>query len=717
MKYIPQLDESDCGAACLAMIADHYRLRRGITEIREIAGTDRQGTNLAGLIKAATALGFDAKAMKGDAESLDDTVPTPFIAHTRETKDAIELLHFVVVVKIGNNGIRVLDPGDGKLHYTREEFLARWTGYCVFMSPSEEFKPDSSHRKNLWRFLPLLRPHGKSLVLAGLASLLLIAFGILGSFYYRYLIDEVIFSKAEFTLAALSIGMLLLVLFKALLGAIRSMILNHFSIKADLRLIYSYLSHVLRLPLSFFDSRKTGEILSRFGDAQNVRSALSQASISIVMDTLMLIVVGPFLYVMNSTLFLIVLATVPLSSIVVWVFSIYYRKQYREQKAQNADVQSYLVEMVHGISTVKALNAQERVFWEYEKKQMKAINTGWSTAKLSVLGGFLNDCIDDFGGTLFFWVGSYFILKGQISLGTLISFNALSGYFTGPLQRLINLQPSLQEAFVSADRIGEILELEPELSGEERLIQPAAIRGGISARGLSFQYGTRRPLFEDLSFDIAPGEWVAFVGPSGSGKTTLIKLLLKFYRPTSGNILIDGNNLEDIDTTNLRSRIGYVSQDVFLFSGTIWENIALHHPDASMEEIVEAAKRAQAHEFISELPQRYNTQLSEGGSSLSGGERQRLALSRAFLGKPELFLFDEATSNLDSISERKIHEVLQGIRGEKVTTIMNAHRLSTVVGCDRIFVIDKGKIIQTGNHVELLGQEGLYRSMWQGALI
>lgn len=195
------------------------------------------------------------------------------------------------------------------------------------------------------------------------------------------------------------------------------------------------------------------------------------------------------------------------------------------------------------------------------------------------------------------------------------------------------------------------------------------------------------------------------------------QLLLKFYRPISGNIPVDGNNLEDIDTTILRSRIGYDSQDVFLFSGMTWENIALHHPDAGMEEIVEAAKRAQAHEFISEFPQRYNTQLSEGGSSLSGGERQRLALSPAFLWKPELFLFDGAMSNLDSISERRIHEVLQSIRGAKVTTIMNAHRLSTVVGCDRIIVIDKGKIMQTGSHVELLEQEGLYRSMWRGALV
>ncbi len=717
MKFIPQFDETDCGAACIAMIASHYGSNKSITTIREVAGTDREGTNLAGLLKASTNLGFAARAMKGESDSFNTALPVPFIAHTKEKKDTGEILHFVVVISISKKHVTVLDPGQGRIRYNRQCFLDKWTGYVVFLNPSSDFTPDKGHKNKLLRFLPLLKPHVKSLVFAGLSSLILIALGIIGSFYFRYLIDEVIFSKAEFTLNALSLGMVIIVVFQAVLGSVRSMILSHFSIRVDLRLIYSYLSHILQLPLAFFDSRKTGEILSRLGDVQNIRDALSQASVSVVMDTLMLLVVGPFLFLTNKTLFFIVLMTVPLSSLVVWIFSFYYKKQYRALKAESADVQSYLVEMVHGMPTVKAMNAQERVFWEFEKKQMKATMTGWATNKLSVLGGFLTDIIDGLGGTIFFWIGSFFILKGQMSLGTLISFNALAGYFTGPLQRLINLQPSLQEAFVSADRIGEILELDPEISGTERLITPEKIEGAIQVRDVTFQYGTRRPLFEKISLDIKPGEWVAFVGPSGCGKTTLVKMLLKFYKPISGNITIDGNNIEDIDTIHLRSKIGYVSQDVFLFSGTIWENIALHCPDASMEEIVEAAKRAQAHEFISELPQRYNTPLAERGASLSGGERQRLALSRAFLGKPEILIFDEATSNLDSISEHKIHEVLKSIRGQKITTIMNAHRLTTVVGCDRIFVIDKGMILQTGSHEELLAQEGLYQSLWKGSQI
>jgi ATP-binding cassette subfamily B protein len=718
MYYFPQLDETDCGAACLAMVASHFKSRLSIAAIRQIAGTDQKGTNLAGMVQASKKLGFDAKALKGNAEALTAELPLPFIAHVSISHAQGTLLHYVVVKAIGKDHVEVWDPSPDKKKQKlkREDFLKLWTGYVIFLSPAADFKPEKGGNL-LLRFLPLLRPHTGTLALAGVTSILLILFGILGSFYFRYIIDEVLLSRAQFTLTALSIGMLVLVVFQAVLGVVRNILLTHFSFKADVRLLFSYVSHVLRLPLGFFDSRKTGEILSRLEDAGKIRQALSQAALSVVMDTLMILVIGPVLFFTSPTLFFILLVTVPLASAVVIIFSRLYRKRYRQLMVEGADLQSYLVESVNGVNTVKAMNAQARVFHEYERKQMRVVREGWSASRLSIWQGMCTELIQGLGNTVIFWVGSWFIMQGQLSIGTLISFNALAAYFIGPLQRLINLQSGLQEAFVAADRLGEILDLEGEIVEGGKWLKPAEIGGRIDFRAVAFRYGTRKPVYQNLALSIQAGEWVAFVGPSGCGKTTLAKLLFKFYQPESGDILLDGHNLQDIDTLFLRSRIGYVPQEVFLFSGSIAENIALHQPDASLEEIVEAARRAGADEFIVNLPERYNTKLGERGATLSGGERQRLALARALLGSPDILILDEATSNLDAISERRIHDTIACLRTQRITTILIAHRLSTVTACDRIFVIDQGAVVQSGPHAQLVAEDGLYRSLWEGVLV
>jgi ABC-type bacteriocin transporter len=719
MKYLSQLDETDCGAACIAMLVSHFGIKKSITSIRITAGTDKQGTNLAGLVQASQKLGFTAKALRGSASALTPDMPFPFIAHFAKPTEKGTLLHYVVVVKVRKKIIEIWDPDPTvkKQKMSLEDFCKLWTGYVVFLNPSKDFVPEKGSGNTLIRFLPLLRPHIKTLALAGIISIILIAFGIVGSFYYRYIIDEVLFSNARLTLTVISLGMLAIVVFQAILGALRNILLNHFAFKADLRLIFSYFTHILRLPLSFFDSRKTGEILSRLEDAQKIRQALSQAVISVVMDTLMILVVGPFLYFTSPTLFFILIVTVPLSSLVLFIFSRLYKKRYRQLMADSSEVQSYLVESVSGMPTVKALNAQPNVFWEYEKRQMRATRTGWKANRLSIFQSMSSELIEGLGNIVLFWVGSFFIMRGQFSLGTLISFTALAAYFTGPLRRLVNLQSSLQEAFVAADRLGEILELEVEIKEDLRALKPESFYGSIEARDINFRYGTRKPVYSGLNFKIEPGEWVAFVGPSGCGKTTLVKLLLKFYQGESGDILVDGHNLQDIDAIHLRSKIGYVPQEIFLFSGSIADNIALHKPESSLEEIVEAAKKSGAHDFIVNLPDRYNTTLGERGATLSGGERQRLALARSLLGSPDILIFDEATSNLDTISERMIHSTIQSLRSERITTIFIAHRLTTVVSCDRIFVVAGGKVVQSGSHTDLLSQDGLYKELWEGMQI
>lgn len=564
----------------------------------------------------------------------------------------------------------------------------------------------------LLKFIPVFLPHKKLLAFSFLSSILLLAFGIITSFYYKYIFDEVIYSKAAFSLHTLSLGVLIVTVIQSVVGCIRSILLSHFSFKTDLQLNFSYLSHIFNLPLSFFESRKSGEILSRLGDLDKIKQTLSNAALSGVMDAVMLVVSGPILFGINSKLFAISIATVLVVAVISMIFAKIYRSYYSKTMSQNADVQSYLYESINGVATVKALNAEQIVNDEYEKKKMTAVNTGWTLNKYGIAQGLLSGLINGISGILVYWLGCSSIIGGTMSFGTLITFNSLLGYFTGPLFRLVNIQNSVQESLVAAERVGEILELETEKDESRRYLQPEKINGHIEFKDVTFAYGSRRPVYKNLNLDIPAGSWTAFVGPSGCGKSTFVKLILKFYEAQEGKIFLDGNDIRDIDSTYLRSKIGYVPQDIFLFSGTVAENISLHNPEAKLEEIMEVAKKSGADEFIQRLPKRYDTILGEHGGGLSGGEKQRIALARALLGNPSFIILDEATSSLDTVSEMEIHKVIKNLRNENIAVILIAHRLTTVMNCDKIFVMKDGKIIQQGNHRQLLTEDGLYKEMW-----
>ena len=340
------------------------------------------------------------------------------------------------------------------------------------------------------------------------------------------------------------------------------------------------------------------------------------------------------------------------------------------------------------------------------------MNTSWTLNKYGISQSLITGLINGISGILVYWIGCSSIIGGTMSFGTLITFNSLLGYFSGPLFRLVNIQNSVQEALVAAERVGEILELEKEKDEKRKYLVPEKINGHIKFEDVTFAYGSRRPVYEHLNLEIAAGNWTAFVGPSGCGKSTFVKLILKFYEAQEGKIFLDGNDIRDIDSTYLRSKIGYVPQDIFLFSGTVAENISLHNQNATLEEIMEAAKKAGADEFIQKLPKRYDTVLGEHGGGLSGGEKQRLALARALLGNPSFLILDEATSSLDTVSEMEIHKVIKNLRSENIAVILIAHRLTTVEKCDKIFVMKDGKIIQSGSHKELLKEDGLYKEMW-----
>jgi ATP-binding cassette subfamily B protein len=411
-------------------------------------------------------------------------------------------------------------------------------------------------------------------------------------------------------------------------------------------------------------------------------------------------------------LFLIALIISLIYGFTVLFFNKPIKKINQEQMEQNSQLTSYMVESLNGIETIKTFNSEQKSYVKTEAKFLSLLKTSFK-------GGIINkiqESITGFtalaGGVVILWVGAWNVIKGNMTIGQLLTFNALLGYFLEPVKNLINLQPMLQTAIVASDRLGEILDLELEKSQKiNQKIIPSDLKGDIIFNQVDFRYGTRELVLNDISLEIRSGEKIAIVGESGSGKTSLVKLLMNLYPWEKGEITIKDYNVKDLDIDSLRQKVAYISQDIFLFSGTITENLTMGDKNIGMNEITEACKIAQAYDFISKLPLKFDTYLEENGSNLSGGQRQRLAIARAILKKPDIFIMDEATSNLDSITERAIERTINAVCSDS-TAIIIAHRLSTIKRCDRIFVMEEGRIIESGSHQELLNLHGRYYELW-----
>ena len=626
------------------------------------------------------------------------------------------MLHYVVIHKISEKEIIIADPAKGIVKYKPIEFFNIWTGILIIITPTSDFKKGNEVKGVFTRFFELLKPQKGLLIHIFLASILITVFGIIGSFYFKFLLDDIVPNNLKQSLTIFSIGFIVLAIFKIIMEAFRTQLLIHLGQKLDIPLMLGYYEHVINLPMSFFGTREIGEVISRFNDASNIRQAISGVALTMMIDVFMVLIGGGILYSQSPSLFGLTIIPLVIYGIIVYSFKSSIEKVNRETMEKNSKLTSYLIESLNGIETIKAFNSEREVNLETEKRFIKLIKAIFKNERINNIQVTFKRLVESIFAIIVLWIGSTQVLSGSISFGELLTFNALLAYFLDPIENIINLQPTVQTALVAAERLSEILDLELEKSEQEdKKIKPKSLKGNIEFKNIDFRYGTRNLILKNINMTIKKGERIALVGESGSGKTTLAKLLLNFYKCENGEILVNNYNLLDINVESLRDKIAYISQETFLFNGTILENLILGNPYLTYEEVIDACEKAQIHDFINSLPLRYNTLVEENGSNFSGGQKQRLSIARAILRKPEILIMDEATSNLDSITEKAIERTIHDF-SEGMTTIIIAHRLSTIMRCDNIYILEKGEIKEKGNHKDLLDNKGRYYKLWKEQL-
>ena len=486
----------------------------------------------------------------------------------------------------------------------------------------------------------------------------------------------------------------------------------HVGRKVVLALIAGYARHILTLPLRFFEMRQVGEILSRVNDAAKVREAVSGTTLTAVVDGTLVVLMLAVLWYYDLRLALVATAFVPVLAASVMAHHPAARRLSREAMESAAKLSAHLIEDVSGVETIKAFGAERARAEEGEARLVGLVQGVFSFQKLGISMDTLGTLVTTLAGIVILWYGGHRVIAGALTIGQLMFFYTLLGYLLGPLERLASVNLKIQDALIAADRLYQVIDIEVEALGEGKQARFERVRRSIRLRKVSFKYGCRAKVLEEVSLRIPAGKIVAVVGESGSGKSTLLKLLTGFYHPTEGRVLIDRVDLRDYDLASLRARIGVVAQAPFIFNGTVRENIALGRPEATPEEVFKAARAAGLGEFIAGLPERYETTIGERGANLSGGQRQRLAIARALMKKPEILIFDEATSHLDTTTERAIQKNLRTAFAGK-TVILVAHRLSTVKDADLIYVLHRGRVVERGTHHQLMLREGRYWALWR----
>lgn len=708
---IKQRDITDCGAACLASVSEYYKLKLPVAKIRQIAGTDQRGTNVQGMVEAAKQLGFEAKAGKGNTDSLPK-IPLPAIAHVI-VKDVLQ--HYVVIYQVTEKQIKYLDPADGEMHkISIGDFTKIWTGVLILLVPNDKFEIKNEKVSNIARFFYLLKPH-KGILLQCLAGAILYTIlGLSTSFYIGKITDYVLVGGNTNLLNLMSTGMLVILILRLLLSVFQSLFILNTGQQIDARLILGYYKHLLKLPQRFFDTMRVGEIISRVNDAVKIRAFINDVAVSLVVNVFIVLFSFILMFIYSWKLALVMLVTIPLYAVIYIVINKLNRKQERKVMEDAAELESQLVESLNSVKTIKQFGIEEFANIKTETRFIKLLNTIYRSGVNSIFSNESSGFINFLFTVILLWFGSYLVLDNELTAGTLFSFYAIIGYFTSPVASLIGVNKTIQNALIAADRLFEIMDLESESdNGKEKIAFTPQLNGTIIFDSISFRYGTRTEVFKDFTLTIPKGKVTAVIGESGSGKTTLAVLLQKLYPLNSGKIYIGEHNIDYFSIDSMREHVATVPQQLDLFSGTIIENIALGEFNPDMERIINICKNLGIIQFIENLPKGFATRIGEHGVGLSGGERQRLAIARALYRNPEILILDEATSSLDSTSEYYVQQAIQDYNRQGKTIIIIAHRLSTVMSADKIVILEKGKLIEEGTHTQLYKEGTRYFEMWQ----
>ncbi len=710
---IKQHDLTDCGPACLASISSYYERYCSIAQIRLLAGTNRRGTNLKGLMEAAKQLGFDVKGVKGKYPSLYQ-VPKPAIAHL--ITDG-QLQHFVVIYQIKKNAIKIMDPATGRIkNMSKGHFSQQWTGVLLLLTPRTTFKTSKQKMSILMRFWLLLKPHKTAFLIALLAA---ITYGLLGlstSIYLQKITDQVLFEDNLVLLNKMSLLMLFLVIIQLLIGLLKDFVLLKIDHRLDSKIILEFYARLLQLPQQFFDNMQLGELISRMNDAIKIRYFINQTAMSMLVNVLAIICAFSLMLFYYWKLAMVTIGIIPTYFIIYLITRHYDKKTERKLMQRSADFESQMVESLGAIRSIKSFGLVADSKLRAASRFQQLLQVAYRSSANSILSRASLVSTTQLFTIGILWIGSYFTLSKKITPGELLSFYAIIAYITTPISSLISSNKSIHHAFIAADRLFEIMDLETH---ENSIDDPISIekKGDICFRNVSFRYGSRSLLFHEINCSIVSGCATAIIGESGSGKSTLMALVQRLYPIQAGSISIAGVELNKITLKSLRNHISVVPQRIELFTGSILENIAIGDEDPDVDRIVSICNYLGILPFIKSFPQGFDTLIGNNGARLSGGQKQRLAIARALYKSFEVLILDEPTSSLDSISKKFMYRLMKDLKDRNKTVVIIAHHLGVLKEVDSIIFIDKQHRVHQGTHQELYRQNESFRSFWKMQMV
>jgi ATP-binding cassette subfamily B protein len=711
--FVRGTGELNSAFACFQMLSQYLQipLRREVVRRILIEQMKRQG-NLSFQLCAylAELIGLKAQLVDIPASSIT-RIPTPALIRYGKSYAVLYAADTkTMVVGVPSKGIVHCKPGELVTHLNIDEANLPPQTRLLLLAATKETPQE---RFGLRWFLPHLSQHRRVLTEVFIASFFVQLAALANPLVIQLIIDKVIVQNSINTLNVLGVLLLAVAIFEAVMTTLRTYLFVDTTNRIDMGLGSQIIDHLLRLPLRYFERRPVGELSTRINELENIRQFLTGTALTVVLDAIFSVIYIVVMLFYSWQLTAVALGTIPVFVLITLIAAPTVSRQLRAKAERNAETQSYLVEVMSGIQTVKAQNIELRSRFSWQERYARFVAAGFKTVLTSTLANSASNFLNKLSSLLVLWVGAYLVLKGELTLGELIAFRIISGYVTSPILRLAQIWQSFQETALSLERLSDIVETPQEAKADRQNIPLPVVVGSVKYENLSFRFAPNGPLqLANVNLEIAAGTFVGIVGQSGSGKSTMMKLLLRLYDAESGRILIDGYDISKVELYSLRRQIGVVPQDPLLFDGTVQENIALTNPDATTDEIIEAAHIAAAHEFIMNLPNGYNTRVGERGASLSGGQRQRIAIARSVLQRPKLLVLDEATSALDYPTERQVCLNL-GSSFQGTTVFFITHRLNTISNADTIFVMDGGRIIEQGSHKNLMAARGHYFYLYQ----